>query len=70
MVKYEHEIGLTKGSVVEKEVAGNFEGETEELGNCGFDVVDTQEIYFVPTAEEDTASFDLGVKLAKACKEL
>ena len=42
----------------------------EELGNCGFDVVDTQEIYFVPTAEEDTASFDLGVKLAKACKEL
>ena len=23
MVKYEHEIGLTKGSVVEKEVAGN-----------------------------------------------
>ena len=32
MVKYEHEIGLTKGSVVEKEVAGNFEGETNEVG--------------------------------------
>jgi flavorubredoxin len=42
----------------------------EELGNCGFDVVDTQEIYFVPTAEEDDASYELGKKLAQACKEL
>ena len=42
----------------------------EELGTCGFDVVDTQEIYFVPTAEEDDASYELGVALAKACKEL
>ena len=42
----------------------------EELGNCGFDVVDTQEIYFVPTSDEDDASYELGVKLAKACKEL
>ena len=28
MVKYEHEIGITKGTPVEKFVAGNFEGET------------------------------------------
>ena len=42
----------------------------EELDKCGFDVVDTQEIYYVPTAEEDNASYELGVKLAKACKEL
>ena len=42
----------------------------EELGNCGFDIVDTQEIYYVPTAEEDDASYELGKKLAQACKEL
>ena len=42
----------------------------EELGNCGFDVVDTQEIYFVPTADEDESSYELGKKLAQACKEL
>ena len=30
MVKYEHEIGITKGTPVEKFVAGNFEGETRE----------------------------------------
>ena len=32
MVKYEHEIGITKGTPVEKFVAGNFEGETNEVG--------------------------------------
>ena len=42
----------------------------EELNNYGFDVIDSQEITFVPTAEEDAASYDLGVALAKACKEL
>ena len=42
----------------------------EELGNCGFDVVDTQEITFVPNAEEEEASYELGKKLAQACKEL
>ena len=42
----------------------------EELGNYGFDVVDSQEITFVPNAEEDEASYNLGVALAKACKEL
>ena len=42
----------------------------EEMNNCGFDIVDTQEIYYVPTEEENNASYELGVKLAKACKEL
>ena len=42
----------------------------ETLKECGFDVIDTQEIYFRPTAEESDASFELGQKLAKACKEL
>jgi flavorubredoxin len=42
----------------------------EELGNCGFDIVDTQEITFVPNAEEEEASYELGKKLAQACKEL
>lgn len=32
MVKYEHKIGITKGTPVEKFVAGNFEGETNEVG--------------------------------------
>ncbi len=32
MVKYEHEIGITKGTPVENYVAGNFEGETNEVG--------------------------------------
>ena len=42
----------------------------EELGTCGFDVIDTQEITFVPNAEEEEASYELGKKLAQACKEL
>ena len=42
----------------------------EELGTCGFDVIESQEITFVPNAEEEEASYELGVKLAKACKEL
>ena len=42
----------------------------EELGNCGFDVVESQEIYFVPNEDENEASYELGKKLAQACKEL
>ena len=42
----------------------------EELGNCGFDIVDTQEIYFVPSADLDEASYELGKNIAQACKEL
>ena len=42
----------------------------EELATCGFDVIDSQEITFVPNSEEEAASYDLGVALAKACKEL
>ncbi|MCQ2972934.1 MAG: rubrerythrin family protein [archaeon] len=32
MIKYEHKIGSTKGTGVEKEVAANFTGETTEVG--------------------------------------
>ena len=42
----------------------------EKLENYGFDVVDTQEIYYIPTEEENIDSYDLGKTLAKACKEL
>ena len=42
----------------------------EELNNCGFDVIESQEITFVPTAEEEEASYEVGKKLAQACKEL
>lgn len=32
MVKYEHKIGITKGTDIEKEVQANFMGETQEVG--------------------------------------
>ncbi|WP_409200207.1 ferritin-like domain-containing protein [Methanobrevibacter sp. DSM 116169] len=32
MVKYEHKIGITKDTAVEKEVQNNFMGETQEVG--------------------------------------
>lgn len=32
MVKYEHKIGSTKGTELEKEVQNNFMGETQEVG--------------------------------------
>ena len=32
MIKYEHKIGTTKGTEVEKEVQNNFMGETQEVG--------------------------------------
>jgi len=32
MIKYEHKIGITKGTNVEKDVQNNFMGETQEVG--------------------------------------
>ncbi|WP_305515454.1 MULTISPECIES: ferritin family protein [unclassified Methanobrevibacter] len=32
MVKYEHQVGITKDTPVEKEVQNNFMGETQEVG--------------------------------------
>lgn len=32
MIKYEHKIASTKGTDIEKEVAANFAGETQEVG--------------------------------------
>lgn len=31
MVKYEHQVGITKDTPVEKEVQNNFMGETQEV---------------------------------------
>ena len=33
MIKYEHKIGSTKGTGVEKAVAANFSGETQEVAD-------------------------------------
>lgn len=40
------------------------------LDDSGFDVIDTQEIYFKPTGEDDVNSFKLGQKLVEECKKL
>ncbi|MBO6104338.1 MAG: FprA family A-type flavoprotein, partial [Methanobrevibacter sp.] len=41
-----------------------------ELADCGFEVLDQQEIYYVPDAEDDDASFKLGQKLVEEAKKL
>lgn len=41
-----------------------------ELTECGFEVLDQQEIYYVPDAEDDDTSFKLGQKLVKEAKKL
>ena len=42
----------------------------DDLATYGFDVIDSQEIVFVPTKDEEEASFELGKKLAQECKKL
>lgn len=41
-----------------------------ELGEYGFDVVDSQEIYYLPDDEDSINSFKLGEKLVEECKKL
>ncbi len=41
-----------------------------ELTECGFEVLDQQEIYYVPDAEDDDTSFKLGQKLVEEAKKL
>jgi flavorubredoxin len=41
-----------------------------ELAECGFEVLDQQEIYYVPDAEDDDTSFKLGQKLVEEAKKL
>ena len=42
----------------------------KELADCGFNVIDTEEIYYVPTEEEKVNSFELGRKLAQEAKKI
>ena len=42
----------------------------EYLTESGFDVIDTDEIMYVPTEEEKLEAYDLGVKLVKEAKKL
>ncbi|MDL2246559.1 FprA family A-type flavoprotein [Methanobrevibacter sp. OttesenSCG-928-K11] len=42
----------------------------KELSDCGFNVVDTEEIYYVPNDEEKLVSFELGRKLVQEAKKL
>ena len=42
----------------------------EYLTDSGFDVIDTDEIMYVPTEEEKLEAYDLGVKLVKEAKKL
>ena len=41
-----------------------------ELADCGFEVLDQQEIYYVPDGEDDDTSFKLGQKLVEEAKKL
>ena len=59
---------VTFGSMVGK--GGAHAMIAEDLDAYGFDVIDSQEIVFVPNDEEQTPSFNLGVKLAQKCKKL
>lgn len=42
----------------------------KSLDECGFDVVDSQEIKFRPSEKDNTDSFELGKKLVEECKKL
>lgn len=41
-----------------------------ELNDCGFNVIDQQEIYYVPDGENDLDSYKLGQKLVEEAKKL
>ena len=41
-----------------------------ELTECGFDVIDQEEIYYVPDDENKERAFELGVKVVEAAKKL
>ena len=49
---------------------GSVEFIANELTECGFDVIDQEEIYYVPDDENKERSFELGVKLVEAAKKL
>ena len=49
---------------------GSVEFIANELTECGFDVIDQEEIYYVPDDENKERSFELGVKVVEAAKKL
>ena len=49
---------------------GSVEFIANELTECGFEVIDQQEIYYVPAADDDETSFKLGQKLVEEAKKL
>ena len=49
---------------------GAVEFTANELTECGFEVLDQQEIYYVPDGEDDDTSFKLGQKLVEEAKKL
>ncbi|MDD5960271.1 MAG: FprA family A-type flavoprotein [Methanobrevibacter wolinii] len=59
---------VTFGSMGGK--GGTVEFLKDELNSCGFDVVDTDEIYYIPTEDEKIDSYELGRKLVQEAKKL
>lgn len=59
---------ITFGSMGGK--GGSPKALADDLSQYGFDVVDTEEIYFVPNNEEKVNSFELGKKLVEECEKL
>ena len=59
---------LTFGSMGGK--GGAPEALAKEIGECGFDVIDTCEVYYVPDESENVACFELGQKLVEEAKKL
>ena len=59
---------VTFGSMGGK--GGTVEFLKDELNSCGFDVVDTDEIYYIPTEDEKIYSYELGRKLVQEAKKL
>ena len=49
---------------------GSVEFIANELTECGFDVIDQEEIYYVPDDENKERAFELGVKVVEAAKKL
>ena len=49
---------------------GSVEFIANELTECGFDVIDQEEIYYVPDDDNKERAFELGVKVVEAAKKL
>ena len=59
---------ITFGSMGGK--GGAPEALAKDLNECGFDVIDSCEVYYIPNEEENEQCFKLGQKLVKEAKKL